>query len=100
MASGGPAEPGAGDAGAESAFLVECARGADPREAIFRAAVERGWVLLELHAAKASLEDVFVRLTTRDAAAEGGEAAALEAAADADANANANPPHENPEVAR
>jgi len=54
---------------AESAFSVECARGADPREAIFRAAVERGWVLLELHAAKASLEDVFVRLTTRDAAA-------------------------------
>ncbi len=54
---------------AEEAFAVECARGADPREAIFRAAVERGWVLLELHAAKASLEDVFVRLTTRDAAA-------------------------------
>jgi ABC-2 type transport system ATP-binding protein len=53
----------------ESAFSVECARGADPREAIFRTAVERGWVLLELHAAKASLEDVFVRLTTRDAAA-------------------------------
>ena len=62
------------DTAAESAFSVECARGADPREAIFRAAVERGWVLLELHAAKASLEDVFVRLTTRDAAAaEGGE---------------------------
>ncbi|HEY8022176.1 MAG TPA: ATP-binding cassette domain-containing protein [Thermoanaerobaculia bacterium] len=55
----------------ESAFLVECERDADPREAIFRAAVERGWVLLELHAAKASLEDVFVRLTTRDAAAAG-----------------------------
>jgi ABC-2 type transport system ATP-binding protein len=67
-----PGEPGTA---AESAFLVECARGTDPREAIFRAAVERGWVLLELHAAKASLEDVFVRLTTRDAAAEPGLAA-------------------------
>ena len=27
---------------------LECERGADPREAVFRAAVERGWVLLEL----------------------------------------------------
>jgi ABC-2 type transport system ATP-binding protein len=71
-AAGGPGA--APDAAPESAFLVECARGADPREAIFRAAVERGWVLLELHAAKASLEDVFVRLTTRDAAALAGDA--------------------------
>lgn len=63
----GPTAPDA----AETGFLVECARGADPREAIFRAAVEKGWVLLELHAAKASLEDVFVRLTTRDAASPG-----------------------------
>jgi ABC-2 type transport system ATP-binding protein len=88
---GAPGGPEGLAPGAESAFLVECARGADPREAIFRAAVERGWVLLELHAAKASLEDVFVRLTTRDAAAEAGEGAALEAAE------NAN---ENSEVAR
>ena len=42
----------------------------DLREPVFRLAVERGWVLLELVEQKASLEDVFVRLTTRDAAAE------------------------------
>jgi len=72
-------------AGAESAFRVECERGADPREAIFRAAVERGWVLLELHAAKASLEDVFVRLTTRDVtspASTGEETVAADAASE------------------
>ncbi len=42
----------------------------DPREAVFRAAVERGWVLLELAEDKASLEDVFVRLTNQDHAPE------------------------------
>jgi len=38
----------------------------DPREEVFRLAVERGWVLRTLAAESASLEDVFVRLTTRD----------------------------------
>ena len=33
----------------------------------FDAAVERSWVLVELASERASLEDVFVRLTTRDA---------------------------------
>ncbi|MFQ5350445.1 MAG: ABC transporter ATP-binding protein, partial [Thermoanaerobaculia bacterium] len=33
------------------------------------AAVDRGWVLLELLRERASLEDVFVRLTTGDEAA-------------------------------
>ncbi len=74
--------PPAAEADTEAAFLVECARGADPREGIFRAAVERGWVLLELHAAKASLEDVFVRLTTRDAAGMAAEIPASDAPAD------------------
>ena len=45
-------------------------RGGDPREAVFRLAVERGWVLLELAAERGSLEDIFVRLTTRDDAGE------------------------------
>jgi hypothetical protein len=44
------------------------ANSTDIREAVFRAAVERSWVLLELAAQKASLEDVFVRLTTHDLA--------------------------------
>ena len=52
---------------AEARFHVETAAGQDLRETVFRAAVERGWVLLELIEEKASLEDVFVRLTSRDA---------------------------------
>jgi ABC-2 type transport system ATP-binding protein len=56
-------------------FSLECAEGRDPRESIFRLAVERGWVLLELAQTKASLEDIFVRLTTHEDgdAARGGE---------------------------
>jgi ABC-2 type transport system ATP-binding protein len=46
--------------------VVEHAPGSDPREAVFRLAVERGWVLLALSPQQASLEDVFVRLTTRE----------------------------------
>ncbi|MBI5480571.1 MAG: ATP-binding cassette domain-containing protein [Deltaproteobacteria bacterium] len=38
----------------------------DPREAIFRLAVERGWVLLGLRRDAASLEDIFARLTTEE----------------------------------
>lgn len=52
-----------------SAFAVEADGAADPREDVFRAVVERGWVLLEMVEERASFEDVFVRLTTGDAAA-------------------------------
>jgi len=55
------------DTGPSGRFALECAPGADPRPAIFRLAVERSWVLIELTSERASLEDVFVRLTTRDA---------------------------------
>ena len=48
------------------AFEVETAAGADVREAIFQAAVERRWVLRELAQAHASLEDVFIHLTTHE----------------------------------
>jgi ABC-2 type transport system ATP-binding protein len=51
-------------------FVVEHLAGTDVREEVFRAAVERGWVLLELARERATLEDVFVRLTTQDTAAE------------------------------
>lgn len=54
----------------DSRFRLECGQDADLREALFRLAVDRGWVLLELAEDRASLEDVFVRLTTRDEAAE------------------------------
>jgi ABC-2 type transport system ATP-binding protein len=50
----------------EGRYQVEHLPEEDPREAIFRLAVERGWVLTTLVAEKASLEDVFVRLTTRE----------------------------------
>jgi len=56
--------------GEPDSFLLDCAAGADPREEVFRAAVASGWVLLELVRERASLEDVFVRLTTGDEVAE------------------------------
>jgi ABC-2 type transport system ATP-binding protein len=47
-------------------FVVEHSPDTDPREAVFGLAVERGWVLMALIPHRASLEDVFVRLTTRE----------------------------------
>jgi len=47
-------------------FLLEHGPGADPREAVFKMAVEKNWVLLGLTQQQATLEDVFVRLTTRE----------------------------------
>jgi len=63
------------ESGAETVLHLECDRSADVREPVFRAAVEKGWVLLGLAEEKASLEDVFVRLTTHDRAAEAAESA-------------------------
>lgn len=60
-------------------FALECS--GDVRADVFHAAVEQGWTLLELMEKKASLEDVFVRLTA--AAAAGGAASAGGAANDA-----------------
>jgi len=64
-----------GDGGAR--FSLGCARDADPRADVFHLAGERGWTLIELSPTRASLEDIFVRLTTRDTdlAAAGGPAA-------------------------
>jgi ABC-2 type transport system ATP-binding protein len=63
------------ESGAETVLHLECDRTADVREPVFQAAVEKGWVLLGLAEEKASLEDVFVRLTTHDRAAEAAESA-------------------------
>ncbi|MBI3997082.1 MAG: ABC transporter ATP-binding protein [Candidatus Omnitrophica bacterium] len=49
-----------------AAFELATAAGADVREAIFRLAVERQWVLRELAQTQASLEDVFIHLTTKE----------------------------------
>jgi len=59
-------------------FALSCRKGADPRAAIFRTAAERGWTLVELAPTRASLEDIFVRLTTRDADAAAATAAPVE----------------------
>jgi ABC-2 type transport system ATP-binding protein len=76
--------PGAGQVRRDEAvagrWLVTGARDADLRKPVFQLAVARGWVLLELAEQKASLEDVFVRLTTREPAAEARDDAAPAAA--------------------
>ena len=45
---------------------IEAAVGTDLREAIFRLALERQWTLRELSQMQASLEDVFIHLTTKE----------------------------------
>jgi ABC-2 type transport system ATP-binding protein len=62
------------DEAAPGRWLLDGDRTGDLREPAFRLAVERGWVLLELAEQKASLEDIFVRLTTRDAASDPADA--------------------------
>ncbi|MEM1204182.1 MAG: ATP-binding cassette domain-containing protein [Acidobacteriota bacterium] len=57
---------------------LRCASGADPRAEIFRLAVERGWVLVELSQRRASLEDVFVRLTRGQGTTQDPDGAAAE----------------------
>ena len=47
-------------------FEVETGSSADARETIFQLAVERHWVLRELSARRASLEDVFIQLTAHE----------------------------------
>jgi len=60
-------------------FRVSVEGGGDLRRTVFSLAVERRWVLLELTQTVPSLEDVFLRLTTRDVAVEP-EAVAAEVA--------------------
>ena len=47
-------------------FLVEHPPDHDPRGEIFKLVVDRGWILTTLAPTRATLEDVFVRLTTRE----------------------------------
>mgnify|MGYP001812323886 FL=1 len=53
-------------ASGEGNFLVEHPPDHDPRAEIFKLVVDRGWVLTTLAPTRATLEDVFVRLTTRE----------------------------------
>lgn len=100
--SGIPGVVGVKPGGGEGLWVVECDRGTDLREEVFRAVVARGWVLLEMGRQRgASLEDIFVRLTTADRATESGLAAGAAAEADA-AEAAAEPaePAAEPPVTR
>jgi len=54
------------DRRADGVFLIEHVAEADPREAVFHLVVDHGWILLGLTPERATLEDVFVRLTTAD----------------------------------
>jgi len=71
-------------------WAVECEPDTDPREDIFHLAVEKGWVLLQLTEQHASLEDVFVRLTTRDLAGRADGDGAAEGASEGE-TADASP---------
>jgi len=63
------------DAADETRARLVCLQGSDPREDVFRLAVQKGWILRELSRAAMSLEDVFVRLTQHDDASASAAAA-------------------------
>ena len=56
-------------------FEVESEHGHDVRRDLARAIVSQGWGLLELRPMRMSLEEIFLSLTTDEAAAAGGDAA-------------------------
>jgi ABC-2 type transport system ATP-binding protein len=47
-------------------YIIECSPGQDPRSKISEAIIEGGWTLLSLEGIEMSLEDIFLKLTTRD----------------------------------
>ena len=53
----------AADAGEPTLFRIQFAAGADPTDALVKAAAARDWGLYQLKPAQTSLEDVFVHLT-------------------------------------
>ena len=53
----------------ETRARLSCAAESDPREDVYRLAVEKGWILRELGREALTLEDVFVRLTHHEEAA-------------------------------
>ncbi len=50
-------------------FLLKSKDGARVGEEVFRAAVENGWTINELHRETLSLEDIFLKLTTKEKSA-------------------------------
>jgi ABC-2 type transport system ATP-binding protein len=64
----GAVEGQPGEGAGTFGFRVRASRGADPRADIFRAAVQSGFVLLDLHRERISLEETFRLLTTSEGA--------------------------------
>jgi ABC-2 type transport system ATP-binding protein len=56
-----------------ASYVLHGAEGADPREEVFRLAVEKGWTLRELRTERRTLEEIFLEITTGTGAAPGGE---------------------------
>lgn len=54
------------EVGGRLQFLVECAPTRDLRGDLSRKIIERGWELVEVQAATLSLEEIFLRLTTKE----------------------------------
>ncbi len=50
----------------DSHYIVECSAGQDPRGKIMEAIVQGGWTLLSLESIEMSLEDIFLKLTTKE----------------------------------
>jgi ABC-2 type transport system ATP-binding protein len=53
-------------AGGYVRYLIKAKEGVDIGEEVFRAAVQNGWTINELHRETLSLEDIFLRLTTKE----------------------------------
>jgi ABC-2 type transport system ATP-binding protein len=75
IAGAGRVEVEASRADGRVTAVVEAASGQDIRSQVAARIVEKGWALFELHGVSMSLEDIFLELTTDDAAHA--EAAAL-----------------------
>lgn len=54
--------------GADRHYVIECTPGSDPRGQIMNAIVRGGWTLLSMEIVEASLEDIFLKLTTEEVA--------------------------------
>ena len=53
-----------------SHYTIEYASGEDPREEIMKAIIQGGWTLLSLESVEMSLEDIFLKLTTKEETAQ------------------------------
>ena len=50
----------------DSNYIIECSAGQDPRSKITEAVVQGGWTLLSLEFIEMSLEDIFLKLITKE----------------------------------